>query len=120
MGIADYDFVLISDGAVLVTSGAIARFKGQWPCSGLPDDMGVIFTFDHRGNLCGIDWFDSETGVDVSGPENADGPALAALSQDAQTFRQGGPSNGSWYIVAPGGENAKVPPEYLPEPTAEG
>jgi len=80
---------VISDGAVLVTSGAIARFKWQWPCSGLPDDMGVIFTYDHRGNLCGIDCFDAETGVDVSEPEEADGPALVALSQDAQTFMQG-------------------------------
>jgi hypothetical protein len=95
MGIADYDFVLISDGAILVTSGAIARFKGQWPCSGLPDDMGVIFTYDHYGNLCGIDWFDAETGIDVSEPENADGPALVALSQDAQTFMQELPSNAS-------------------------
>jgi hypothetical protein len=50
--------------------------------------MGMIFTYDHHGNLCGIDWFDAETGVDVSEPENADDPALVALSQDAQTFMQ--------------------------------
>src|SRR5207248_8527096 len=88
---ADYDFVVLSRndhdfGAVLVTSGKVSRFAAQWPCSGLPDDMGVIFTFQSNGDLVDIEWFESWSGKTVAEPDGIDGAAMVALSQDAQTY----------------------------------
>lgn len=57
----------------------VANFKAQWPCNGMPDKP-IWFQFDKRnGDL-----------VDMK-PSNweeygADGSAMAALSQDAQTY----------------------------------
>lgn len=84
---ADYDFVAMGNGQVMVTSGGVARFANKWPCSGMrfDDDLGVIFSFDSNG-LCDVEWFDGDTGCTVSEPEGVNGEALAALSQDAQTY----------------------------------
>ena len=87
MSRAEYDFVGIGRNQVMVTSGGIARFASQWPCSGMrfDDDLGVIFSFDTNG-LCDIEWFDGETGLTIAEPEGVNGEALLALSQDAQRF----------------------------------
>jgi len=61
---------------VTMTADDVARFKSRWPASGLPT-RSMWFMFDKRnGDL-----------VDISpGSERFDGPALVALSQDAQKF----------------------------------
>lgn len=64
------------DGSrVTVTRKEVEAFKDSWPCSGLPDKA-ITFEFDKKGNLVGIQPDSSEF----------DGPALLALSQDAQTY----------------------------------
>jgi len=61
---------------VTMTAQDVAAFKRRWPASGLPD-RAIWFEFERKnGDL-----------VDISpGSERYDGPALAALSQDAQKF----------------------------------
>ena len=61
---------------VTMSADDVARFKSQWPASGLPT-RAIWFEFQRsNGDL-----------VDMSpGSERFDGPALAALSQDAQKF----------------------------------
>jgi hypothetical protein len=60
--------------SVNVSAQEVARFKNGYPCSGLPTKA-FWFQFDKRnGDL-----------VDVS-PSNVDGPAVLALSQDAQAY----------------------------------
>jgi hypothetical protein len=89
MSKADYDFVVMGAGQVMVTSGGVARFAAQWPCSEpcsgmrFDEDYGVIFSFDSNG-LSDIEWFDGSTGLDVAEPNGVNGEALAELSQDAQ------------------------------------
>jgi len=69
-------------GSYKVRLDEINTFKSQWPCHGLPDNLETI-TFDFDcGDLVDIDarddhgrWLDSA---------EFDGPALLALSQDAQ------------------------------------
>lgn len=57
----------------------IHDFNDQWPASNLHGLEGVTFTFDARnGDLIGLDY---ANGSD----EEWDGPALLALSEDAQT-----------------------------------
>lgn len=52
----------------------VREFKAHWPASGLPD-RGVSFVFDKStGDL-----------VDMN-PETLDGPAVVALSVDAQAY----------------------------------
>ena len=63
---------------VTVTAVEVRKFKATWPCSGLPGTR-IWFQFDKRnGDL-----------VDI-GPyhyaHRIDGPAAAALSQDAQRY----------------------------------
>lgn len=62
---------------VTVGQPEVHEFKRQWPASGLGSGP-YYFEFDSRGNL-----------VDVEGPGAqswADGPALVALSEDAQEY----------------------------------
>jgi hypothetical protein len=64
---------------VQVSRAEVEQFKDTWPCSGLPN-RAIWFQFDKRnGDL-----------VDMSpNMEKYDGPALVALSQDAQTWAGG-------------------------------
>lgn len=59
----------------------VAIFNGTWPGSNIPE-IDITFEFDLSGNLVDID---SE--IDSN---EFDGPALLALSQDAQVFLFGG------------------------------
>ncbi len=88
MGKADYDFVALNSSQVMATSGGVSRFADSWPCSGmrLDGDYGVIFSFAANGDLVDIEWFDGETGLDITEPEGINGEALAALSHDAQDY----------------------------------
>lgn len=59
---------------VTVSEEEVRDFARRWPCSGLQGR--VSFTFEKRsGDL-----------VDVAHPGSEDGPALLALSQDAQEY----------------------------------
>lgn len=72
----------MSYGATL-DRAKLEAFKAQWPCHGLPDNLWrITFSFEANGDLCEIDararngrWIDST---------NFDGPALVALSENAQ------------------------------------
>lgn len=65
-----------SEFRVTVSANEVYEFRRRWPCSGLSTEHGVSFTFDKRnGDL-----------VDVHHPGSEDGPALVALSQDAQAY----------------------------------
>jgi hypothetical protein len=70
-------------GSYKVSREELDTFKSQWPCHGLPDDLETVtFDFD-RGDLVDIEARDERGAwVDTS---LCDGPALVALSQDAQT-----------------------------------
>lgn len=61
---------------VTVSRAEVDAFKRQYPCSGLPS-RALWFQFDKRnGDI-----------VELSpGSERFDGPALLALSQDAQAY----------------------------------
>jgi hypothetical protein len=61
---------------VTMTAADVARFKSRWPASGLPD-RAIWFEFQRKnGDL-----------VDISpGSDKFDGPALAALADDAKKF----------------------------------
>jgi hypothetical protein len=61
---------------VTVSANEVRKFMQSWPCSDLSADHGVSFTFDKQtGDL-----------VDVFHPGASDGPALVALSRDAQRY----------------------------------
>lgn len=61
----------------------VADFAARWPCSGLPDDQGVVFGFDKRnGDLIEIEWSAFGEGE----PEGVNDGAVLALSYDAQKF----------------------------------
>ena len=60
----------------------IESFKDQWPCNGLPELESITFEYDSRGDLVDILAIDiNGRAVDIA---DFDGPALLALSQDAQ------------------------------------
>lgn len=64
---------------------ALDKFKRSWPCHGLPDELhSISFEFAGNGALIDIEAFD-DTGKPLDSAE-FDGPALLALSQDAQKF----------------------------------
>ncbi len=67
---------------VRVSAREVEAFKRTWPCSGLPD-CSITFQFDGRNQDLVDIWPDSS---------GFDGPALLALSQDAQAFAFGGAS----------------------------
>lgn len=64
---------------VAVSANDVREFNRVYPCSPIPE-IGIKFEFDSRGNLVDII---TEDGRDS---EEFDGPALLALSQDAQGF----------------------------------
>jgi hypothetical protein len=68
---------------VAVSAQDVREFNRTWPCSNIPE-IGIKFVFDHTGNLVDIipeDW------RDMRDSSKFDGPALLALSQDAQSFQ---------------------------------
>ncbi len=67
------------NGRVSVSEDGIDAFRGQWPASGLYGLRGVTFTFESNGDLVDIDYANGDS-------DRWDGPALAALSQDAQEY----------------------------------
>jgi hypothetical protein len=88
---AEYDYVQTGDNSVMVTSGGVERFANQWPCSGMRFDADIAVDFEYaaNGDLVDIRWFDCSDGaegLDIEEPAGIDGPALLALSQDAQTW----------------------------------
>lgn len=61
------------------------EFKRSWPCHGLPDMLhSISFEFASNGDLVDIEAYD-DSGVLMDSAE-FDGPALLALSQDAQAL----------------------------------
>ena len=88
---ANYDFVQVTDNAVMVTSGGVERFASQWPCSGMrfDADIAVQFEFASNGDLVDINWYDCSDdadSLDIAEPEGVNSEALLALSQDAQKY----------------------------------
>jgi hypothetical protein len=62
----------------------IERFKASWPCHGLPDNLNSIaFEFAANGDL--VDLIARARNGRTLASHAFDGPALLALSQDAQT-----------------------------------
>lgn len=60
---------------VIFSRVAVALFNAQWPCSTLRSERAYWFEFDAERNL-----------VDTDCPEQDDGPAALALSQDAERY----------------------------------
>lgn len=61
---------------VRVSQEEVEGFRARWPCSGLPR-LPITFEFDATGALVDMD------------PYTIDGPAVVALSLDAQHGRIG-------------------------------
>ena len=72
---------------VKVSAHEVAQFKSQWPCSGLPDDTSFTFEFDTNGDL--VDLYARRINGFSYDTHECDGPALVALSQDAQALTIG-------------------------------
>ena len=75
---------LHSSYTVVVDVEDVRAFAASWPCSGLDTDASYGFTFS-SGNG---DLVDTEMTVDgrTTDTSGSDGPALAALSEDAGLF----------------------------------
>lgn len=57
---------------VIVSREDVAHFNSRWPGSNLSPSRAYWFEFDTIGNL-----------IDTDVPDHSDGPAAAALAQDA-------------------------------------
>lgn len=68
-----------SGASVSVSESDLSEFRRQWPASGLSGLRGVAFEFDSNGDLVDIRYRNGTS-------DHWDGPALVALSQDAQAF----------------------------------
>ncbi len=60
---------------VIVSRDGIASFNRAWPCSELRSSRAYWFEFDDKGDL-----------VDTDCPEQDDGSAALALSQDCKSY----------------------------------
>jgi hypothetical protein len=69
---------------VTLTSAEIQSFKRTYPCNGIPELDSITFEYDSNG-LVDIDARVDGKYVDSS---TFDGPALLALSQDAEPKRR--------------------------------
>lgn len=69
----------LSNNRVAVSEDDINRFIGRWPCSGLRGLRGVTFVFEDNGDLVDIYYRNGKS-------DRWDGPALVALSEDAQRY----------------------------------
>ena len=65
----------ISLNKVRVTRSGVRCFNATWPCSELRDGRAYWFEFDSQGDL-----------IDTDLPEQDDGPAAAALSDDCKAY----------------------------------
>ena len=65
----------ISPNKVRVSPSGVRCFNAAWPCSELRPTRAYWFEFDSRGDL-----------VDTDLPEQDDGPAAAALSDDCKAY----------------------------------
>lgn len=65
--------------AVAMGRNDVAKFRSSWPASGLDRLRSVKFEYDSRGDLVDI-----HCNKKHGSCERFDGPALNALSQDAQ------------------------------------
>jgi len=65
----------ISRNKVRVTRAGVRCFNATWPCSKLRSTRAYWFEFDSRGDL-----------VDTDLPQQDDGPAAAALSDDCKAY----------------------------------
>lgn len=69
----------IQNRKVFVTRYEVAAFNRTWPCSELRSTRSYWFEFDARGDL-----------VDTDLPEQDDGAAAAAMSEDCKKYLQDG------------------------------
>lgn len=60
---------------VIVSGFAVASFNRAWPCSSLRSTRSYWFEFDAAGDL-----------VDTDCPDQDDGPAASAMSDDCRAF----------------------------------
>ena len=68
---------------VLMNCLEIDAFKRKWPGHGFPDNLNnILFEFADNGDLVNVDAKDDNG--EMLDTSNFDGPALLALSQDAQ------------------------------------
>ena len=68
-------------GKITLDYTTIEDFKDSWPCNGIPELDSITFEFARNGDLVDIEAVADGKPVDSSG---FDGPALLALSQEAQ------------------------------------
>jgi len=68
----------INPRKVIVSREYVRVFNRMWPCSPLSSDRHYWFEFDEAGDL-----------VDHDVPNEQDGDAASALSQDASEFLKG-------------------------------
>ena len=66
---------VISRNKVCVSSDSVAAFNRQWPCSELRATRCYWFEFANNGDL-----------IDTDVPEQDDGAAAAAMSEDCKIF----------------------------------
>ena len=64
---------------VACSADDVRAFAASWPCSGLHGLQGVTFEFAGNGDLVDVTYRNGNS-------ERWDGPALVALSQDAQAY----------------------------------
>jgi hypothetical protein len=69
----------LSNNRVAVSEEDIQSFIARWPGSGLHGLKGVTFVFEDNGDLVDIYYRNGNSG-------RWDGPALVALSEDAQKY----------------------------------
>lgn len=71
---------------VFVSESEVDTFRRTWPCSNLPTNSGITFEFDGPNGDGDLVDITLSNGVDSS---EYDGPAMLALSNDAQVQRIG-------------------------------
>lgn len=67
--------LIIAGRMVIVSRDAVASFNRGWPCSTLRSTRAYWFEFDECGDL-----------IDTDCPEQDDGPAASAMSDDCKAF----------------------------------
>ena len=78
-------FISLHGYRVACNARDVGDFTDQWPCSGLRELRGVTFAFEPSGDLVDV-WYTN------GNSERWDGPALAALAEDAQAYAESRPS----------------------------
>lgn len=72
-------FDMVGHRKVRATREAVRLFNAQWPCSTLRSERAYWWEFDSDGEL-----------IDTDVPDQDDGPAAVALSEDAYTWMKCG------------------------------